>query len=400
MSIAPKTNGIIIPPELEATRDAALRAIGLVRPADESTRADAKFLFNAERTEAGRSLPPYYLVYFLLVDLLGFRNLGKFEKLAWSIPVDFNGRAFLIEHRKLGVGVFTHDAVADNDEAREIVTLIQKGVKAGEPFFEWLAERAVRNSKLNVDNNSESLFSRYNYFLSAYQKADAEATARAKERYTEKRVYEGGSTTITHFPGIELRENARWLALATIDAFFSWTEHVFIHIAILSGELKTGLDVAGLAESDWQKKFKCALDLSDATTKGLFDQLVDIRRQLRNFIAHGAFGKQGEAFHFHSGAGAVPVLLPHKAGKSRFALSGDFAFEETAALTVIENFIRHLWSGEREPAELYIQKARLPSILTLAADGTYAKAMASLEDMDEFVKHLSGQFDQAANMDW
>jgi hypothetical protein len=42
------------------------------------------------------------VVYFLLVDLLGFKNLGTFEKIAWSVPVDFEGRAFLIEHRKAG----------------------------------------------------------------------------------------------------------------------------------------------------------------------------------------------------------------------------------------------------------------------------------------------------------
>jgi len=224
-------------------------------------------------------------------------------------------------------------------------------------------------------------FSRFGYFRAAYQEADAEATARANERHVEKREYEGGSTTITHFPGIALRQNARWLALATIDAFFSWTEHVFIHIAILSGNITTGLEVAELAESDWQKKFKFALDLNDTITKSLFDQLIDIRRQLRNFVAHGAFGKQGEAFHFHSGAGAVPVLLPHQVGKSRFTLSGDFAFEESAALAVIEEFIRHLWSGGREPAELYIQKTQLPMILTMAADGAFAKAMSSVEDM-------------------
>src|SRR5512138_2382941 len=135
MSIAPTGRGIALPPELESTRAAALKAIGLLRPADDSTKADEKFLFNAQGTEAGRDLPPYYLVYFLLVDLLGFRDLGKFEKVAWSIPVDFQGQAFLIEHRKFGVGVFTHDAVAENDRAREIVTLIHKGVKAAKPFF-------------------------------------------------------------------------------------------------------------------------------------------------------------------------------------------------------------------------------------------------------------------------
>jgi hypothetical protein len=63
---------------------------------------------------------------------------------AWSIPVDFTGQGFLIEHRKLGVGVFAHDAVAENNQAAEIVALLRKGVRVAEPFFEWLADCAVR----------------------------------------------------------------------------------------------------------------------------------------------------------------------------------------------------------------------------------------------------------------
>lgn len=92
-----------LPPELEPIRQAALRALGPVKSADSNTQASGSFLFTAQRTEASRELPPYYLIYFLLIDLLGFENLGRFEKIAWSIPIDFGGRAFLIEYRKLGV---------------------------------------------------------------------------------------------------------------------------------------------------------------------------------------------------------------------------------------------------------------------------------------------------------
>ena len=44
--------------------------------------ADAKVAFWGNRSTAGRSLPPYYLVYFLLVKLLRFNDLGRAEKVA------------------------------------------------------------------------------------------------------------------------------------------------------------------------------------------------------------------------------------------------------------------------------------------------------------------------------
>lgn len=136
-----------IPDDLIPMREAALRAIQPLRPANESTRTDGQFLFSAGRTKAGQQLPPYHLVYFLLVDLLGFRDLGQWEKVAWSVPVDYKGKAFLIEHRKMGLGVFAHNPDDAEDDARQIVTLIQKG----KPLSRFLSGSRIARSK---DRNS------------------------------------------------------------------------------------------------------------------------------------------------------------------------------------------------------------------------------------------------------
>jgi hypothetical protein len=81
-------------------------------------------------------------------------------------------------------------------------------------------------------------------------------------------------------------------------------------------------------------------------------------------------------------------------------LSPELGFDDKEALATIEKFIVYLWSGRREPARVYIQESSLPLILPRAADGTYAAAMASVDDMREFVDQLGAQFDRAANMDW
>lgn len=353
-----------------------------------------------QRTAAGHALPPYYLVYFLLLELLEFPFWGRFEKVAWSVPIEFDGDLFSIEHRKLGLGVFAPNPSSKEEQAKEIVKLVGKGVRTAAPFFAWLAERAVQESKLNVVNRSDSLFGRFEYLLGLYKRTTTEAEERTDERHTETQETPYGTMTTTSYPAWELRQNAEWLALAAIEAFFSWTEHVFIHIAILSGNITTGSEVATLAESGWDAKFKSALDVQEPKTKAFFDKLISIRRQLRNFAAHGSFGKEGEAFSFHSGAGAVPVRLAHQTGHPRFSLSGERAFSEAEAIETIERFIAHLWSGPREPAFLYIQKSGLPIILTDAADGTYRSAMQSVEDMQAFLEVLVYKFDQAANMDW
>lgn len=284
-------------------------------------------------------------------------------------------------------------------DAQEIASLITKAVAAATPYFEWRAEQAASGNQLNVLNKSSSLFERYEYFRARFKELSGVAESRKSERHITKNTLEDGTeVTSGAFPSYSLLREATWNAQAAIEAFFSWTEHAFIHLAILQGKLHTGKDVAQLAESDWKAKFKAALDLSDVSTKEHYDALLDLRAQTRNFLAHGSFGKRGEAFRFHSGAGAVPVLLTDNQ-RHRYSLTGKPEVDEKAAIEEIEAFIKHLWSGSRAPAKHHIS-SDLPTILTLVEDGTYARAMNSEESMVDFVEQLAREFYRAGDMDW
>jgi len=400
-----------LPPELEDVHKKALDALKDVEPAGPPrSSAESNALMLAARTNGGRSLPEYYLVYFLLVDLLGYQNLGRWEKVAWIIPVRHQDRLYSIEHRKFGIGIFApnHDPAARmsgnpsdqaESDAREIAAAINKAASIAEPYFEWRAKQAASTSQLNVVNVSGDLFDRYMFFRDKFFSLTEEAERRKDERHIVKETLPSGiELTSGSFPAYELRRDAKWNAQAAIEAFFSWTEHSFIHLAILQRHLHNGEKVATLAAADWKAKFKEALDLSHPETKSHYDRLLDLRAQIRNFMAHGAFGKRGEAFLFHSGAGAVPVLLT-QSQRHRYALTARPAFDESVAITDIDAFIEHLWSGSRAPAKIYIF-SELPSILTYVEDGTYERAMRSEEDMTELVDYLSNSFNNAGNMDW
>lgn len=143
--------------------------------------ADAKVAFWGNRSTAGRSLPPYYLVYFLLVKLLRFNDLGRAEKVAFSIPVELDGTILMIEYRKFGLGIFIKHA-ADEAVAEEVAKRIHAGVKAAQPYFESLADAAAKGSNLNVKNNAPELFDRFVYFADCYAAKSAEAETRKNER--------------------------------------------------------------------------------------------------------------------------------------------------------------------------------------------------------------------------
>jgi hypothetical protein len=131
-----------------------------------------------------------------------------------------------------------------------------------------------------------------------------------------------------------------------------------------------------------------------------YDDLSVMRRQLRNLIAHGAFGKDGEAFRFHSSCGAVPVRLPQRPRTNSFRFGDGLELVNHDAITLIGTFIEHLWSGPRAPARLYMQEHELPVILTMAGSGEYRAALASEQTMTQLCVHLSLLRDQYANMDF
>ena len=88
----------VLPPELLAVREAALVAMGDVVPAGPPVSDDeSKSFLLSSWTKAGRGLPPYYLLYFLLIDLLQFPYLGQWEKVAWAVPVRLRGKLYGID---------------------------------------------------------------------------------------------------------------------------------------------------------------------------------------------------------------------------------------------------------------------------------------------------------------
>lgn len=357
-----------IPHEMQRVREDAQRALGRLKPVNETTNWPDNFLIKAIRSEAGRQLPSSYLVYLLLVDLLGFRNLGKYDKVAWSVPIDLDGQAFIIEHRKFGLGLFVSKLPEDEVSGAEVVELINLAKEVAQPYFLWRGEQAASSSKLNVNNRSRELYSRLRYFIDAATEKIGEAD-KNKIKFSSK-LKRGGEIL---FPSQKLLLEAQWLRLAAVENFFSWTEHVFIHIAILNGKISTGNEVAKLSVDNWSNKYKMAIENDDCVSKDFYDEFILLRRKVRNFVAHGSFGKDGEALSFHSEIGAVPMMLTKDKCKSKlvYGEGQDIKYEE--AICLIERFIKHLWSGSRAPAKLYIQESRLPLILTYANNGKYKR---------------------------
>lgn len=387
----------VIPPRFRQLKSDVQKVLNPIQPRQESTQAPNDFLFTARKAKLKSQLPAADLIYLLFVELLGYENLGRFEKIAWSVPLDFHGRAFLVEHRKFGWGIFVQDEDGDNQTAEEIAVKINRACRKATPFFEWHAQTHLDGLRLNVHNKSRHLHERYKYFLNLYFRSVKRLPVpRYEERSGSKQSLQ---SLIREFEKPKRhKERVEWLALAVIDAFFSWTEHVLIHIAIMGGRIRTGEELVRMVNAEWAEKFKKAIDIRESMAKMYYDTLIVIRRQLRNFVAHGAFGKRGEAFQFHSPIGAIPVTLSweHK----KLELTGESEFDDQKALVTIAAFVSFLWSGERALMKLYIQGTELPLRPSSAKFGEYAEALKSKRTMKAYIEELQRSEEDARHMDW
>lgn len=399
------------PEEFEELRQKVMHALSGVEPAGKP-RSDhePKALMLSSTARGSKSLPSYYLVYFLLVDLLDFPRMGAWEKSAWTVPIRYQDRLYGIEHQKMGLKICApnEDPTArmtgrptelQNDDSDQIAQRIRKAVVIAAPYFDWRAEQEAKSDKLNVLNHSKWLFERYRYFREQYFEQRREIETRNMGLRQDNNPFDLAAARRALNSGVlELSSESDWVAQAAVDAFFSWSEHAFIHVAILRGRIADGAQVSDLAAANWKDKFQAAIGLTDPRFKSHYDKLLLLRTQMRNFMAHGAFGKRGEAFLFHSGAGAVPVLLSD-GGPNRYSLSGAPAFNESEAIDNIDSFLETFWASGLSAAKPHLFST-VPTILSFVADGTYANAMHSVELMSELVEVVENQMERAANMDW
>jgi hypothetical protein len=387
-------------PNFETLKQKLISLLNPISSVNKSIINKTDFQFSFQRSNAGRKLSEYYLVYFMFIDLLEYNYIGHSEKVAWSIPIEYKGKYYVLEHRKLGFGLFIKNENTDEVFALEIVELITKAINKAKPYFEWRAKTALNSPQINLLNRCDDLLQRYLYFRSMYDIKYKEYITRKDEVIRKTHKTKNGEYTSVSYPSIDILKQAEWLGISVVDSFFSWTEHIFIHLAVITNGISKGTDVADLSISDWQDKFKKAIPLEDPDVIKMYNELIIIRKQISNYIAHGSFGKNGEAFTFHSGAGAAPVVLSYSKGKYNTSLTKIDPESDESVFKTIDKFITFLHEGPTGPAMLYLQESGLPTILTLSKKGTYKSALKSFAEMNELIEHLNYQFDQAANMDW
>lgn len=377
---------------LDQVRDIVAKAISPIEPPPEAQGG-------AVGCQSFKGIPhhEYYLIFLLLVDLMGFKYSGPFEKVAYIIPVGYNGTRYTVVYAKFGMRI----ECPQDGSPKDVYDALKRGMKAAKKYYLWRAAEASTTSNLNLVSKCPTLWDKYVFLKDQSQKLLERFEADKDKSVVENGYNEDGSFkwSSVSYPAYEFRTQSVWLHEAAVDAFFAWSEQALVHMAVLMGKLKTGKEIADLLKKEFGEKCKLILDLSKPEEKSSYDDILMLRGELRNYVAHGSFGKDGSTFQFHSRVGAVPLKILDGEDQSDFSFGFSPRRDWESDYSRIDNFLEMLWSGNRSPAKQYLETG-FPCVLTYASDGTYQKAMRSDEEMSSFIDFIGYQMDTAANMDF
>ena len=373
----------------------------LKQPSDLSS---AYWISCSVRTRAGDSLSESYYAFPLLVDLLGFRSVGRSEKCLWSIPVELNKTIVFIEDRKFGLGIFAPNVPHIEELAGEIVRLIDRGVRVAREYgyFEnWVRERSKGENVMLV-NDGIYLHDRYLFFLRLFQRL-WDKIEQADHQNDSGDSADPIRLIKQYFSRANLREKAAWAGQSAIDCFFSWTEHIFVHLAVLLGKAEAN-SVAKcnklIRSRSWSDKYESVFDIErDDESREYLKALKEIR-ELRNFASHGHFGRHSETLWVPTRIGCVPFNVQPGKSKNPWRQNPDIGLTEHKSIETIEKFIDFLWSGARQPARILLQETSFPTYLKFIHSGDYSAAMESEVEMKRLVEVLGEKFDIDENMDF
>jgi hypothetical protein len=331
------------------------------------------------------------LVFIALKTLLGLKNYGPGEKMAWGIEAAYGDTAFAIQLEKFGLQLYVPQAT-DTCAFEDIKRALQKCCAVAESYLMPEVSDRLLAARVTLRNQYHRFEDAYQFFRKASREAYAAPPPEPVVRETPR-------GTVTSSNPFLPRQEGGYLASAMLDAYFSKLEHVLVLLAAFSTlDVENGA-LQKLVGDRWDEKFKALFNVqTDQIAKRVYDDLKKIKEDLRNPASHGGFLKKGASFLFHSEAGALPVLLTR--------VNRDFEFHITPVPPVTFEQVCEVL----DEADSFLRDSPLAEGFAYVAAGLdvpfdaesrqrYLQAIASgeFEDLIERQAYLQ---DMHANMDY
>lgn len=343
-------------------------------------------------------LPVPELIPFILSGVLGFPNLGRGEKIRWQICFKYKNVLCNIAHQKFGVRLY-YLKLEKNDlriNPDEIIGKLIKGLRIIEKsVLQGFSKHQLSQGNVTIPNIYHKLDGMYQYFR---ENAEREFNFKAEQKHNGDALED-----IANHMNLVIRStrNGFYNTIAMVDAFFSKTENLFIMVLPFINYNREKDNLLEKIGSRWQDKFKRIFQIeTDVAAKRFYDQLVNLKENLRNTFAHGGFEKAGASLFFHlPKVGAIPVILTKIKDSPHFNF---FPIEEDKfnnICALLDQFETWLKSGKLAQGIKYIESG-LNVPFDEESISKFNEAMESDDEFDKLIEHWSYLNDQDTNMDF
>lgn len=342
-------------------------------------------------------IPEPPVLYHLLHHVLGFENLGRFEKTAWECTFTYREVLGSISHQKMGVRLYVDRRPFGgrreaNTFARDLRGTLKRALSIFErAFLRRFATEQMRAGNVTFLNQAWRLRE-----MHEYHREGAQAAYQGRGRISKQHP-EGGSRL---YPG---ETEGFYNTVAMVAAYFSWLEHVMVLAhPFTRGTITADTDIADFMRLGWRDKFRSLFDLrTDAKAVAAYKKLLRLSDAYRNPWVHGALDTRQGAVAFHlPGSGAVSMALGGRELTPSFFL---LPFDQrgfTEASRTLQQADRFLRSHRRTRLPMRWIESGLDVAFDVGSRAQYALALQSPALFDDLMKYSTALWERHVNMEW
>lgn len=353
-------------------------------------------MFAFENVSTGNYDPPAYIVAFLFLSALGYKDFGSSEKVWWHTFFTYRGHVFLLRDYKFGswsLEALKGHAVPP-DVLRQIIAKIQSGSRHTDELLSQELKKKISQEKFWLHNGYRSLKAAFTFYADELKSTIAHLE-RALKRHTKNK------SSLKNIGGrwnesARLEQVVSYWAFPLFVSFFSLLE--FILDAFYAFQ-RPSLSFFDFRRQIWEERFKTLITIppgSDILRR--YQKLLRIKALFRNPLTHGLTNETSLLVPVPFG-GLVPATYEHLASSVHFGMT---AISREVALEALETFDQLLGHFNDElPYAYYMRYIEHGfSIPIQSSDIAGIKAeMVNLESFEKYLEHRSQYQDAVTNRD-
>jgi len=376
-----------------ADHDKIISALAGIEPYDPQ-EDDSTSTF--QNVSTGNYIPPAYIVAFIFLSVLEYKNHGERDKVWWHTYFQYKDLRFLVRDYKFGSWSLESrgDIVAAQSLVPEIIGKIHRASRYADRLLKKEFKRQIYRGQFYINNGYLKLRNAYEFYLDEAKVALGKLTDLESTAALQKPTVHAPIEYLNQH--LHLENVLAYRSAPVMTSFFSLLE--FLLDAFFAFE-QPSMTFIRFRSLPWRERFKKVIQVTlDSPFTSAYEKLGSIKSRYRDPLTHGLTSETSLLVPF-SFAGLVPVSYEHLSNSLHFGFAAVTREAVEEMFRVFEDFFESL--SEHEPYCYYVQYIEYNFPIPAEKHKTLSirKEMTSYEGFEEFLQAKSMYDDAVINRD-